>query len=624
MVRACVRACVRANAACVFVDGVCRAAVLLLTACACFGYTALHCTALHCTALHCAALHRTALRLCTCAWVFVLVCLDLLLRACAPVCLCCRSFDIHGVREETRLPLTGRYSAAVGVFNLNTLVVVGGLDANNQPVQRIDAFDFTARTWSQLSFPKPPPGMLNSATGFHGVMAGARLYFGWSDDGTSAQIGLFSLNTVNVKRHVSCTPAFAREGATLGVMPLAVGFQIVAIGGRTPGGAVAEESVVFWEDTPCHTDNKRCGCKDSGSCTFSGLTYQCSCGGCGFQPGPDSQSYCAGDDPPRNLGECTGSGEEDSDDSSSGDDLVLILAVVGAVVLVALVVAVYAMFVLRAKYAGRQVSGGHGEPGGGQRGDRDGDRDPRKGLGAKPQYSDNHDNHATMHGGAGGPQLSGVRVDTRAPPGGNMKFAATYYGSDSTMATGARGTPQHIQQQQFSHHHPQQHFQQQQQGQYYPTTASQQGAPPQHQGSSVQGTYSTVSRNSRVSHGNSPMHSLTGKQGNARQQQQEFLAGQSWAISADQISLLERVGAGAYGMVWKGTYAGSLVALKQLFSNMQDAQNLAEVGGVGGWVAWVGGWRGCAGDVVFVVVVCFVLFCFPVVVVVVVVVVVSL
>lgn len=56
-----------------------------------------------------------------------------------------------------------------------------------------------------------------------------------------------------------------------------------------------------------------------------------------------------------------------------------------------------------------------------------------------------------------------------------------------------------------------------------------------------------------------------------------MLSGQAWTIPADQITIEERVGGGAFGLVWRGTYAGSPVALKQLFSGMADPSNVAEV-----------------------------------------------
>lgn len=55
----------------------------------------------------------------------------------------------------------------------------------------------------------------------------------------------------------------------------------------------------------------------------------------------------------------------------------------------------------------------------------------------------------------------------------------------------------------------------------------------------------------------------------------------SWTISPDQITVDERIGGGAFGIVYRGTYSGSVVALKQLFADMANAQALNEVS-----VAW--------------------------------------
>ena len=58
------------------------------------------------------------------------------------------------------------------------------------------------------------------------------------------------------------------------------------------------------------------------------------------------------------------------------------------------------------------------------------------------------------------------------------------------------------------------------------------------------------------------------------------LAGESWIIPASEITIEERVGGGAFGMVWRGTYAGSCVALKQLFAGMGSEAALTEVRGL--------------------------------------------
>ena len=57
-----------------------------------------------------------------------------------------------------------------------------------------------------------------------------------------------------------------------------------------------------------------------------------------------------------------------------------------------------------------------------------------------------------------------------------------------------------------------------------------------------------------------------------------FLDGdESWTISADQITVDERIGGGAFGMVFRGTYAGSTVALKQLFADIANPAQLNEL-----------------------------------------------
>ena len=53
--------------------------------------------------------------------------------------------------------------------------------------------------------------------------------------------------------------------------------------------------------------------------------------------------------------------------------------------------------------------------------------------------------------------------------------------------------------------------------------------------------------------------------------------GTSWEIDFRKITLERKVAAGAAGVVWKGTYEGSAVALKQFFSNMMQPEFVEEL-----------------------------------------------
>lgn len=54
------------------------------------------------------------------------------------------------------------------------------------------------------------------------------------------------------------------------------------------------------------------------------------------------------------------------------------------------------------------------------------------------------------------------------------------------------------------------------------------------------------------------------------------LKADTWFIPFHELTLQTKIGAGGAGQVWKGTYAGSTVALKQLYSNMMDPEDLAD------------------------------------------------
>ena len=53
--------------------------------------------------------------------------------------------------------------------------------------------------------------------------------------------------------------------------------------------------------------------------------------------------------------------------------------------------------------------------------------------------------------------------------------------------------------------------------------------------------------------------------------------GASWEIDFRKITLGHKVAAGACGVVWKGTYEGSVVALKQFFSIMMQPTMVEEL-----------------------------------------------
>lgn len=55
------------------------------------------------------------------------------------------------------------------------------------------------------------------------------------------------------------------------------------------------------------------------------------------------------------------------------------------------------------------------------------------------------------------------------------------------------------------------------------------------------------------------------------------LRAEAFSIPFEQLTLEEKVGAGGAGQVWRGSYGGARVAMKQLFSSMIDATDVAEV-----------------------------------------------